>query len=60
MRREDAIEEAIRRTIPATLDIVRTRRDDPAWVEAQITASANQLAEQIRARFRELVGQTEQ
>ena len=60
MRRDEAIEEAVRRTIPATLDIVRARRDDPAWVEAQITASARKLAEQIRARFRELVNEQEQ
>ena len=59
MRREEAIEEAVRRTIPATLDIVRARRHDPAWVEAQIAASAQQLAGQIRATFRELVDRHE-
>ena len=53
--REDAIDEAVRRTIPATLAIVRAGRHDPVWVEAQIDASARVLAEKIRATFRELV-----
>ncbi len=53
--REETIDEAVRRTIPATLAIVRAGRHDPAWVEAQIDASAQALAEKIRATFRDLV-----
>jgi hypothetical protein len=55
MTREDAIDEAVRRTIPATLSILRARRYDAAWSEAQIAASARALADQIRDTFRRLV-----
>ncbi len=55
MKREDAIEEAVRRTIPATLSILRARRHDAVWSEAQIHASARALADQIRDTFRKLV-----